>query len=401
MPDLVIVADDLSGAAEAAATFLLRTTRITISLDVMADTHLMPGIVAVDTHSRRRDPRDAARLATAAVAGLAGVPIIKKVDSLLRGNIAAEVGALTAALDAARPGAHGVAPVVATALPAAGRTVVDGVPHVHGVPLHATTLWDAERNPPPHTVAAALHPLPTATIPLGTVRGGTGALATCLRDAQASGTVAVCDAETDDDLDAIHAAATRLAPGAPLVGSAGLCAAAARAYPRGDVPVTPLTCADAVLIVAGSAAPSLDAQLLALAADTDALLRLDPHALLRDPAGAARETTGLLRHTRHGVVTLRRTPVDPDLSGPLVDALARAVAPSAADGRALILTGGETARTVLDLLGIDRLRPSHTDGGAVVSSTDTGQVVVTRPGSFGTPGSLAALARALTSKEPA
>src|SRR5262245_17577167 len=84
VPELLIVADDLSGAAEAAAGFLLRTTRISIALDVTAVSDAR--IVAIDTHSRRRSPRDAAASVTAAVAGHTGVPVLKKVDSLLRGN---------------------------------------------------------------------------------------------------------------------------------------------------------------------------------------------------------------------------------------------------------------------------------------------------------------------------
>jgi 4-hydroxythreonine-4-phosphate dehydrogenase len=66
--------------------------------------------------------------------------------------------------------------------------------------------------------------------------------------------------------------------------------------------------------------------------------------------------------------------------------LARAVAELAPDPASadLVLTGGETARRVLDQLGIDQLEPLAQIGhGAVRSRTADGRHVVTRPGSFG------------------
>ncbi|MFG1954889.1 nucleotide-binding domain containing protein [Micromonospora sp. NPDC048830] len=97
--------------------------------------------------------------------------------------------------------------------------------------------------------------------------------------------------------------------------------------------------------------------------------------------------------------------VRPHLATRLASALADAAAPSAVDGRALVLTGGETARAVLDRLGVARLRPVTAREGAVLSRTETGRLVVTRPGSFGGPASLTDLVRIVlsepvTPKEP-
>ena len=62
----------------------------------------------------------------------------------------------------------------------------------------------------------------------------------------------------------------------------------------------------------------------------------------------------------------------------------------------LVLTGGETARRVLDALDVHRLSPrGSVHHGAVVSTTDDGRTVVTRPGSFGGPDSLLAVLGAL------
>jgi len=391
MPELAILADDLSGASEAAAAFLLRTTRIAVHLYTPAHGTGVASserVLAIDTDSRRSSPVDAAARVQAALASLSGVPVLKKVDSLLRGNLSSEVEALRGLL--------GAAPIVATALPVADRVVVDGVLRVGGVPLHQTRLWHAERNPAPRTVAEALAPLDTWAVPLATVRRGVDALAQSLAAAAAAGLVAVCDSESDSDLDAVYAASHRVSERPLLVGSAALAAAAARALePDDQQPAAGMPVAEAVLVVAGSAAPSLPVQLPALESSADAVLRLDPHALLRDPDAARREVAARVRGARCAVVSLDgRSGVRPDLAPRLAAALAQAVASPAADGRALVLTGGETAREVLDLLGIDRLLPVAERWGAVISRAG-GRLVVTRPGSFGGPTSLADLVTSL------
>lgn len=79
----------------------------------------------------------------------------------------------------------------------------------------------------------------------------------------------------------------------------------------------------------------------------------------------------------------------------MVTGLGRAVAalPYPTD---LVLTGGETARRVLDALGVTRLRPvGQIHHGAVHCHTPDGRSVVTRPGSHGDTGSLLRIARAL------
>jgi uncharacterized protein YgbK (DUF1537 family) len=101
--------------------------------------------------------------------------------------------------------------------------------------------------------------------------------------------------------------------------------------------------------------------------------------------------------------------VDPAAGAALTAALADAVMPlvTAEGDPALVLTGGETARAVLDRLGVTRLRPVGHDRGAVTALTDGGRTVVTRPGSFGTGVTLAELVTSLlterttTTKEPA
>jgi 4-hydroxythreonine-4-phosphate dehydrogenase len=90
----------------------------------------------------------------------------------------------------------------------------------------------------------------------------------------------------------------------------------------------------------------------------------------------------------------------PDLAaGPAVLRLRGPFDPSFAlpDDADLVLTGGETARRVLDALGVTQLQPvAVIHYGAVQSRAPDGRTIVTRPGSFGGPDSLVQIVRALT-----
>ena len=411
MPELIILADDLSGACEAAATFLLRTTRIRVALSVARGAGSVTNlshvrVLALDSDSRHLPAGVAAvRVGQLLAEHLDGAPValVKKVDSLLRGPLAAEV-------EQARL-ATGAQPVVATALPATGRSVVGGVVHVQGTPLAQTSLWHAEVRPAPASVPEALAPLPCRVVPLDTVRGDARVLEAALLACAAEGLVPVCDAETDDDLDAVVGAARRALDQPLLVGSAGLVAAVARAFPADtvestDSPAAPTATATGaapagrrpaagVLVAVGSAAPSVGAQVDAVRVLADAVAELDPDTLLSEPGRAAHQVAVALEDATVALLVLDpAAPVRPERSAALAARLADVAAHVAAD-RSLVLTGGQTARAVLDALRVTHLEPLAVAHGAVTSRTDEGRLVITRPGSFGTPSSLAELTATL------
>ena len=86
-------------------------------------------------------------------------------------------------------------------------------------------------------------------------------------------------------------------------------------------------------------------------------------------------------------------PVRPADAHRLVHALAEVAAGIIDESTDLVLTGGETARTVLDRLGVDRMEPiAEIHPGAIACVTSDGRLVVTRPGSFGDHRSLATIA---------
>lgn len=330
-------------------------------------------VIVVDLDTRHGPASAAAAETTRAIAALgASRQVFVKVDSLLRGHVASTVRS-----------AGGFA-VVCPALPRLGRVVRSGVVHLDGVPLHETDAWRVESTPPPRSVADLLAPQRVETVGLADVRGP--GLVARLRAIRTTGAVAVCDAEDDADLHAVAAAGTTV--GAVLVGSAGLAAALGR---ENGSPWPARTPGSGVLVVVGSAAAS--AQVEHLRASGAHVVPLSP-SLLERPEVAVGDA----------VVVLAVDPaagVEPGAARALVAALADvaadAVRPTTAD---LVLTGGETARAVLDRLGVTRLTvhgPLAGHHGAVLSVTPDGRRVVTRPGSFGTPGSLTDIATALRS----
>ncbi|WP_371601165.1 four-carbon acid sugar kinase family protein [Streptomyces sp. NBC_00564] len=384
---VVALADDLSGAAETACA-LGGPVRLSLNAVAVAEIAAAHDLV-VDLDTRHLTRAEAAYAVRAALrAARTGPPrlLYKKVDSQLRGHLAAEAAAYA-------EGAEAV--VIAPALPAAGRTVTGGVVHVNGVPLHRTDGWRAERAPVPRSLPEALSGLPIRTIPLDVVRSEPAALEAEFRRIAASGAHPAPDTETDADLDAVAAAALRLGPGFRLLGSGGLAAGLGRALLR-PVAVTPSPVPSPegtpLLFVVGTAEPGAVAQIAHLAA-------LGAHHVPLDPADLAAGTVCLPR--TGGAPALTVLSIDGS-GGPRPGAgraLSAALGALAAayPGRPdLVLTGGETARTTLDALDIRELEPfGEIHHGAVHSRTPDGRRVVTRPGSYGAEDSLLRIAVAL------
>ncbi|TPQ21082.1 four-carbon acid sugar kinase family protein [Streptomyces sporangiiformans] len=450
---MLALADDLSGAAETAAALgRPRGRTVRIVLGPVTAPPLDGEAVVLDLDTRQLSAGEAASAVRDALAHADGDVVLKKIDSLLRGNLATETAAYAA-------GAAGV--VIAPALPVAGRTVRDGVVHLHGTPLHATDAWRAEQRRAPESVGAALGDIPTRVVPLSVVRAPVLTLSGRLRTLVAKGHHPVCDAETDADLDAIAEAALHIGPDVRLLGTGGLAAALGRRLVGADgaapaaagLPTAADTERDAaahgerdgighaerdaaahterdgaahcerdgtahterdatgtpgrpLLVVVGTAEPTAVAQIAQLVAAGACHVPLPAHTLTQHTL-----TDHRARHTHmdhraphplvpapDGITVVSiagGVVVDPGAARGLVAGLARTVA-EAAHGSDLVLTGGETARRVLDTLGVRELLPvGQIHHGAVHSRTPDGRSVVTRPGSFGDTDSLLRIARAL------
>ncbi|MFB3881815.1 MAG: four-carbon acid sugar kinase family protein [Armatimonadota bacterium] len=220
---IAIIADDLTGAADTAARLVRPRRPVPVSLG--AEPRAVEGrsAFAVTTDSRGCSP-DVARdrvLAAARSALRQGARLVyKKVDSNLRGNIGAELAALREA---------GLGPIVlAPAFPARGRTTVNGVALIEGIPVAETEMGRDAEAPVLHSairqlLSAQRPTLRTTHIPLAALRADQRALGGALVGCD----VVICDAETDADLNLIAEAALALAEPPVLAGSAGLAGAAA------------------------------------------------------------------------------------------------------------------------------------------------------------------------------
>ncbi|SCX37490.1 4-hydroxythreonine-4-phosphate dehydrogenase [Klenkia marina] len=392
-PVVVAVADDLSGAAE---TAVLLGSGAALLLGGDTAPTVLPGSCVLDLDTRHRPDDIVADRVRAALTVARSAQVLVKVDSLLRGPLAAAVGAAGPV-------------VVAPALPALDRVVVGGTAAVAGRPLSATDAWATEGRPAPASVGEALAPLPVAVVDLATVRS-TG-LAGALHALLTAGRVPVCDGETDADLDAVVAAVAEL-DGVALAGSGGLAAALGRTLPTTavDPAAAPVdrrrpAATAGPLVVVGTAEPVAAVQVGRLTAAGVAELVV-PVAALTEPEAEAGWAAEVATALARGPLVLRPDPtdaVDHGASRALSAGLARLVADALQLTDALVdlvLTGGETARRVLDALDVTALTPrGSVHHGAVVSTTDDGRTVVTRPGSFGDPDSLVSILTALTPTE--
>ncbi|MET0700369.1 MAG: 4-hydroxythreonine-4-phosphate dehydrogenase PdxA [Mycobacterium sp.] len=345
--NVLVLADDVSGAAEAAAAFLGRGLAI--------DVHLQDGlpgqpVTVIDLHTRRLTDGEAEKAVAQALSAADGLRVIIKIDSLLRGHVQATVRAAAAT---GRP------VTIAAGNPALGRTVVAGAVLVDGIPLAQTGLWGAESAAPPASIAASIGHAPG---------------------------VQIVDIATAADLDHIVAQAS---PETILIGTGALTAAVARTLPPRPSEHALAATARTVMVV-GTADAGVSAQLTELEAEGFSVVRISPADLL---AGVA-----VLPAVQDAMAIVIDGPVAPENAHRLVHALAELAAEIIDDSTHLVLTGGETARAVLDLLGVARMAPvAEIHPGAIASVAPGGRLVVTRPGSFGDHRSLATIATYLRS----
>src|ERR671910_3094076 len=143
---IAVIADDLTGAADTGVQFVhagYRTAVFFRATEMVADDL---DAVAFDTDSRAMPAGFAAKRVLEVTRAAREARIVyKKLDSTLRGNVAAE-------LAAALGGARRERAVVAPAFPAAGRTTAGGTQRVHGVPVDETEMAND-----PHTPVREAH----------------------------------------------------------------------------------------------------------------------------------------------------------------------------------------------------------------------------------------------------
>jgi uncharacterized protein YgbK (DUF1537 family) len=384
---VTIIADDLSGACDAGALFAGRGPVGVFVAPDLPDARWPAA--AVDTESRALPPAAAATRVRRVVHGLearlGGGRIFKKLDSTVRGPVAAELDALMDAFGATTA-------LVCPTFPAQGRTVRDGVLSVFGQPAHESPTGRDPDYPGPTSDLVEILSSPSgrtvSLISLKEVRGPLEELARAL--VMRTGLV-VADAEVDQDLDALALAAIDL-PGVLLAGSAGLAGAAARAWGFA-APVLPAPATGGWLVVAGSRHPATRAQVDALEASGSAGARLDG---AREPDLA--KVVAALRAGKPAFLSINAglEGAAQDIAARLAGAVKRVLAE--VSPALLVLTGGETAHAVMRALAAHRLELTGAPssglalGRLVVDSTST-IPILTKAGGFGPPDLFVALAR--------
>lgn len=338
-PTLRLLADDLTGALDSAARFVPLTGPVPVFWDAAG---ILPPTAARDAGTREQNEAVAEAAVQDLAPMLAGADIaFKKIDSLLRGHVAAELAACLPWFDHC---------VLAPAFPFQGRITRDGRQRVREGPLWRDTGPD---------LAAAL----------------------AARDLD----VAVRNAAIDADLDAIVATGRALSGRVLWCGTGGLAGALAghRAVPR---PVLPTP----ILALVGSDHGVSAAQ---LAAAGDCLHRL--------PSDGTPDLAPVHRALRTGAAAVCVTVPDGTARSEAAQRIGACFASLLAalpHPGTLVVAGGETLRRLCVAIGVTSLEvdgeivpgvpASRMRGGAW-----DGQRLVSKSGAFGDAGFLARLLR--------
>jgi uncharacterized protein YgbK (DUF1537 family) len=396
---LGIVADDLTGALDAAGPFAARGWNTWLRLRGLDGDESDAAILAVSTESRLLSGGMAVQRTVTATRRLGMRHCFKKIDSLLRGPLAAEIAAVVAERQP-------MLTILAPAIPALGRTTLNGIQLLHGRPVHQGTTDPfslvTTANLLTQLTAAGCHCVST---PLKTVRAGAAALAAALHAVPNQG-VAVLDAEEQSDLDLLACTGLQLEGDVVWCGSAGLGQALAGCLPQGPLLQCPRV--SRVLVVCGSLHPQAQTQCAHVGAQPNvATLVLElTRADAVDLAAAVRRSW---EYVQVVVLCTPSTAVTADGRAVLLHLLADLAAHlRQAPSFGVIATGGDTAaalcrgmqRDALQVLGLveDGIPICIAQGGP---STQDRTPLITKAGSFGDDGSLWRATQAiLERKEP-
>jgi len=315
--DCLLVADDLTGACDAAVHFAMRGLRPFTVQVARATRSPRARVLAVTTESRDLPPAEIRQALSFVAANFpidSAALVFKKIDSTMRGNMGLEIAAALESF-------HCDAAVVCPAFPGMRRIVEGGVLTVAGVPefepIHvAERLQLQSGHPcgasPPDGIAAILH---------------------------SGARVVSVDATCDDDLDRIAAALLPLGRRILWAGSAGLASALARLLgEQCDPPSLPPRSGAALFCIGSDHAVTLSQQ--------TALLAGRPSVLIHPNAAARQSICAALARGEHVILRVPRGQVPAETLREWLDGLLLA---------ALVLSGGDTASLVCRAAGVQRI----------------------------------------------
>ena len=389
----VVVADDLTGATDTGVRVARRGYKTTVVTD--CDRQPAGDVLVIDTDSRYAEADNAYRRVFGAFDRHGTCVPYKKVDSTLRGNIAAEIDGMINAVDPDLV-------VVAPAFPKASRTTVSGEHLVDGEPIHTTSLGaSARKGTTTSHIPTLLSELPddVFSLEIDDITQGVPAVSRQLRSLASTGrVVVVCDATSEAHLQTVASATGDLDRDIAYVGSGGL--------------ISHVTIDDRndefVLAVIGSVAETSLTQLNSL--PKEAVVKLDPSNSLEPSADALARTVEELRAAASAagfaVLTAATSNADvqatkaagqergfseDEIGQRITRTLGRTVASvSTSYGLAgLFVTGGATFRAVLDSMDVTSLSLTGIeleDGVPLATVADgpmAGIPVISKAGAFG------------------
>lgn len=142
---IAVIADDLTGAAEIGGIGLNYGLKVEISRNVNAAT--TAGMLVINTDARSLNEADAIEVTRKVSQQLKALNpdfIFKKIDSVMRGHVIAEINAQCEAMGLNRT-------IIVPANPALGRTLVKGHYYINNVPVHQTSFGHDPEFPVAHS----------------------------------------------------------------------------------------------------------------------------------------------------------------------------------------------------------------------------------------------------------
>jgi len=399
MRQMLILADDLSGAADCASACTYHGMSAAVSFG-QPEHALDCDVLSIDCDTRRL-PSDEAAKRVRKVMRANSLPgqrqiVFKKLDSTLRGNVGSEISAV---LEEQRRNNAGIVAILAPAFPSRGRSTIHGYQLVHGIPLHETETWKQDGLVGVAHIPSMLEQegLRTGLIDLHLLRSGQERVAEEMRRMAREVDVVICDAETEEDLATIARGFFLLGPETVWAGSAGLAfqlTHAAGLVGSGLHRPKPQGGTGPMLFVVGSTSAVSRGQALLLEQSVPLrIVSVSPRLLLNrettagwvDIAGsiaaslqAGADTLVMLDAAEH--VDVAERPLVTDALGAMLASCANLVG-------ALVATGGETSRAILNSWNVSLMQVvGEVDRGvpcSVVELNGRTIPVLTKAGGFG------------------
>jgi uncharacterized protein YgbK (DUF1537 family) len=420
MNKMGIIADDLTGASDSGVQLARQGyTSVVLFESKISGTPLPPAdVIVADTDSRALPIREAYEQVHSAAAAFneLGIGLLfKKLDSTLRGNVGVEIDAV---MDAAP---YDFA-IVAPAFPRLGRTTLNGVHYLQGKPIHETEIAKDPKCPVRESNLVALlasqSKRKAGLVARSLLLQGQEAVAEQLqRYKEQSVPLIVFDAVEDDDLRKMVDYISAMSYKVLWAGSAGLAEFMPRLLPepegKREVYRVPAT-GKPVMLVSGSlsAVTKEQVEAFALAPNVESV-SLDPLRVLQperrdgEMARCKAEIVRALAMRKDicfyaGPLAERDTiGLDSSLAAHLIAEALGLVGAEVIEQNELqgvILTGGDTARSVCRHLGVSGIKLLEEVETGIPLSRMIGPkqiLTVTKAGAFGTDLSLVHALQAL------